>query len=78
MFVANADDSSVLRIQRDFGHTEEDARSWLSRCRYGDTQMSLNVETFQNAVEVLKKVGLVDASFAVEKLWGDCGIVSLN
>ena len=63
LFMAGHDGkTSVERLVRDFGHTEEDANLWLSRARYSES-MHLNRENTIESLRILKLVGLVSAEF---------------
>jgi len=81
------EEAAVERICADHGHQKEDARLWLSRCRYAVSSpsspsssaaassplppMAISREKYSSSIDVLKSVGLVPASFVVDELWND-------
>ena len=62
----------------EYNHSEEDARAWLSTCKYADKNMSIDAEVIRHAIDILKDVGLVRDGFFAEELWECSDIVSLK
>lgn len=72
------DEAIVQRICSEFRFKPEDARLWLSRCRYGipsknevdiDKLFAVDAEGIANAVDILRDAGLINCRFECLQLW---------
>lgn len=61
----------------EYQHSEEDARAWLRRTAYGTNNMSVNKKRWNDAVLILKQIGLVPSEFDSNHLY-DSNIVTLS
>eukprot|EP01038_Epipyxis_sp_PR26KG_P015786 gene15786-21380_t len=61
---------SIQRIMSEYGHTEADARQWLSTCHYSSSNdMAVDYHMIQQSLHILKQVGLVHNDFVMDELW---------
>jgi len=69
-------EEAVKLICQEHKHVPDDARLWLSRCRYAistsgaSPSFSIDIASAVKSVDVLKGCGIVPQSYNVENLWG--------
>jgi hypothetical protein len=73
--VDNSYEDSVSLIMKRFGHRQFDAKRWLDMTQYSLPDMSVDARRMANAVQTLKRVGLVPGDYSVSQLWGESGCV---
>ena len=70
LFLAESDALSIAAIVKQTGNTEEEARRWLSQCRYAaSVRMPVDRAVTETSVKILKTIGLVAEDFPVDALW---------
>lgn len=81
---------SIERICSEFNFKPEDAREWLSKCRYNiptttveetagrdsDRLFAVNETVFADAVRVMQQAGLVGVDFSSAMLWDENDVIS--
>lgn len=61
--------TAVDRIVQDFGHTHEDASTWLAATKYS-RHMQVDLGLTERTIQILRQVGLVPQDYTVDKVWG--------
>lgn len=61
--------TAAERIVQDFGHTHEDASTWLAATKYSNL-MEVDLTLTENTVQILRQVGLVPQNYTVDRVWG--------
>ena len=72
LFVGGGDDM-IQRICQEHGHTEKDARLWMSSCKYavneGVAPMAIKRAAMTFAIDVLREADLVPGGYDAQDLW---------
>ena len=68
----------IERIINDFGHKLDSAEKWLNQTTYNTIDMSVDFKNFENTIEVLKDVNLVENNFQIETLWNNNNVISFK
>ena len=61
--------SAAERIVQDFGHTLEDATTWLSATKYSN-RMVVDLGLTERTIQILRQVGLIPQDYTVDRVWG--------
>ena len=69
LFKVEGGGEMIERIMKEHGHTEEDAKLWMSRVEYSDS-LEIDEKRTKDSVDILKTVGLVPADFETDRLYG--------